>query len=71
MLVVCMPLFGFGLYFREGKNGKQGECVRYRNAVSEADKAYAYLYFIVGMYSIIQYPILTLELDLWIVERLL
>ncbi|XP_049845901.1 uncharacterized protein LOC126298573 isoform X3 [Schistocerca gregaria] len=39
LVLVCLPLTGFGIYFEDGK------CVRLRKAKAPEDVAYAYLYF--------------------------
>ncbi|XP_065087276.1 prostaglandin E2 receptor EP4 subtype isoform X2 [Ochlerotatus camptorhynchus] len=40
-----LPLFGFGIYYDEGKQ----TCIRYRDATDPKDVAYAYLFFAVGI----------------------
>ncbi|XP_047103872.1 prostaglandin E2 receptor EP4 subtype [Schistocerca piceifrons] len=42
LVLVCLPLTGFGIYFEDGK------CVRLRKAKAPEDVAYAYLYFTFG-----------------------
>ncbi|CAB0009612.1 unnamed protein product [Nesidiocoris tenuis] len=42
--LVCLPFFGFGLYYRADKL----ECVRYKHADSPVEKAYALLYMVFG-----------------------
>ncbi|XP_014249082.1 rhodopsin, GQ-coupled [Cimex lectularius] len=42
LLIVCSPLFGFGLYFENGR------CVRYKMAVRTLDRVYALVYFSFG-----------------------
>ena len=46
LALTILPLFGFGLYFKDGK------CFRYREATEAADIAYAYIWFVFGMYTI-------------------
>ncbi|XP_034253721.1 prostaglandin E2 receptor EP4 subtype [Thrips palmi] len=45
LLLVMLPLFGFGLYY----NPESNECARYPKATKPADIAYAYVYFTFGM----------------------
>ncbi|XP_060537251.1 cannabinoid receptor 1 isoform X3 [Cylas formicarius] len=42
LFLTCLPLFGFGLYFENGK------CARFRYASLVKDKIYAYFFFFVG-----------------------
>ncbi|XP_069689810.1 alpha-1A adrenergic receptor [Periplaneta americana] len=41
-VLVCLPFFGFGLYF------EKGTCMRYKEAKRRVDVAYAYLFFFFG-----------------------
>uniref|UniRef100_A0A0A9W3D8 Prostaglandin E2 receptor EP4 subtype n=1 Tax=Lygus hesperus TaxID=30085 RepID=A0A0A9W3D8_LYGHE len=43
-VLVCLPFFGFGLYFTP----KTSRCARYKQAKTPIDIAYAYLYFAFG-----------------------
>lgn len=44
LVLVCLPFFGFGLYFEKSKSA----CVRYRMAILPKDVAYAYLFLAFG-----------------------
>ncbi|XP_052124369.1 uncharacterized protein LOC113203891 [Frankliniella occidentalis] len=45
LLLVSLPLFGFGLYY----DPREQRCARYPHATKPADIAYAYVYFTFGM----------------------
>lgn len=49
VILVCMPLCGFGLYFEEDTR----KCSRFRSAHNFKDKTYAFLYFLLGRYLVI------------------
>ena len=46
LALTTLPLFGFGLYY------KNGQCCRYREAREPSDVAYAYMWFFFGTYSV-------------------
>nr|XP_037877406.1 uncharacterized protein LOC101746233 isoform X2 [Bombyx mori] len=43
-LLTCAPVFGLGLYY----DPRRGKCLRYREAQSATDFAYAIIYVIFG-----------------------
>nr|CAD7401150.1 unnamed protein product [Timema cristinae] len=49
LVLVCLPFLGFGLYYLP----ERMECVRYKLATTLKDKAYAYLFFSIGLLMVV------------------